>query len=112
MPGFTAYMGLLDIGQPQPGGTVVGIADGPEKYRYVVEELGFHACLDHRAENLKQQLAAACPQSIDVSDRLASSPAPSSPSESACKASSSSTTTATGTPSSLPKWAPGSTKAK
>lgn len=90
MPGFTAYMGLLDIGQPQPGETVVvaaasgavgsavgqiakirgcrvvGLAGGPEKCRYVVDELGFDACLDHRSENLKQQLAAACPQGIDV----------------------------------------------
>ena len=90
MPGFTAYMGLLDIGQPQPGETVVvaaasgavgsavgqiaklkgcraiGIAGGPEKCRYVVEELGFDACLDHHAADLKQQLAAACPDGIDV----------------------------------------------
>ncbi|MCX6609015.1 MAG: NADP-dependent oxidoreductase [Acidobacteria bacterium] len=90
MPGFTAYMGLLDIGQPQPGETVVvaaasgavgsavgqiakikgcrvvGLAGGSEKCRYVVEELGFDACLDHRSENLKPQLSAACPQGIDV----------------------------------------------
>ena len=90
MPGFTAYMGLLDIGQPQPGETVVvaaasgavgsavaqiaglkgcrvvGLAGGPDKCRYVVEELGFHACIDHQTENLKIQLAAACPQGIDI----------------------------------------------
>ena len=90
MPGFTAYMGLLDIGKPQPGETVVvaaaagavgsavgqiaklkgcravGIAGGPEKCRYVVEELGFDACLDHHDPQLAQKLAAACPQGIDV----------------------------------------------
>jgi len=90
MPGFTAYMGLLDIGQPQPGETVVvaaasgavgsvvgqiaklkgchvvGVAGGNEKCRYVVEELGFDACADHHAEDFPQQLEAACRQGIDV----------------------------------------------
>ena len=90
MPGFTAYMGLLDIGQPKAGETVVvaaasgavgsvvgqiaklkgcrvvGIAGGAEKCRYVVEELGFDVCLDHHSGDLKQQLAEACPQGIDV----------------------------------------------
>jgi NADPH-dependent curcumin reductase CurA len=90
MPGFTAYMGLLDIGQPQPGETVavaaatgavgsvvgqiaklkgcrvVGIAGGTEKCRVAVEELGFDACIDHRAGNLDEQLAVACPDGIDV----------------------------------------------
>jgi NADPH-dependent curcumin reductase CurA len=90
MPGFTAYMGLLDIGQPQQGETlvvaaasgavgsvvgqigklkgcrVVGVAGGAEKCRYVVEELGFDACIDHRAADFAAQLAAACPQGIDV----------------------------------------------
>jgi hypothetical protein len=90
MPGFTAYMGLLDIGQPQPGETVVvaaasgavgsvvgqiarlkgchvvGVAGGAEKCRYVVDELGFHACADHRAEDFPQQLEVACRQGIDV----------------------------------------------
>ncbi|QOY95100.1 NADP-dependent oxidoreductase [Massilia sp. UMI-21] len=90
MPGFTAYMGLLDIGQPRAGETVVvaaasgavgslvgqiaklkgaravGIAGGAEKCRYVVEELGFDACIDHRAPDFAQQLAAACPGGIDV----------------------------------------------
>ncbi|MGG7607322.1 NADP-dependent oxidoreductase [Massilia sp. BKSP1R2A-1] len=90
MPGFTAYMGLLDIGQPQAGETVVvaaasgavgslvgqiakrkgaravGIAGGADKCRYVVEELGFDACIDHRAPDFAQQLAAACPEGIDV----------------------------------------------
>ena len=90
MPGFTAYMGLLDIGQPKAGETVVvaaasgavgsvvgqvakikgcrvvGIAGGADKCRYVVEELGFDACIDHRSADFAQQLAAACPKGIDV----------------------------------------------
>jgi NADPH-dependent curcumin reductase CurA len=90
MPGFTAYMGLLDIGAPQPGETVVvaaatgavgsvvgqiariqgslaiGIAGGPEKCRYAVEVLGFDACIDHHAPDLSQQLLEACPRGIDV----------------------------------------------
>lgn len=90
MPGFTAYMGLLDIGQPRPGETVVvaaasgavgslvgqiakikgaravGIAGGADKCRYVVDELGFDACIDHRAPDFAAQLAAACPDGIDV----------------------------------------------
>ncbi|BEV72329.1 MULTISPECIES: NADP-dependent oxidoreductase [unclassified Paludibacterium] len=90
MPGFTAYMGLLDIGQPKAGETVVvaaatgavgsvvgqlakrlgcrvvGIAGGDEKCRYAVEELGFDACIDHKAADLPGRLAAACPQGIDV----------------------------------------------
>lgn len=90
MPGFTAYMGLLDIGQPKEGETVVvaaasgavgsvvgqiakikgcrsvGIAGGAEKCRYVVEELGFDACLDHHSADLPGRLAAACPKGIDV----------------------------------------------
>jgi len=90
MPGFTAYMGLLDIGRPKPGETVVvaaatgavgsvvgqvakirgcravGIAGGPEKCAYAVDELGFDACLDHRAPDLPGRLAAACPGGIDV----------------------------------------------
>jgi NADPH-dependent curcumin reductase CurA len=90
MPGFTAYMGLLDIGQPKAGETVVvaaasgavgsvvgqlarlkgcrvvGVAGGAEKCRFVVEELGFDACIDRRSANLREQLAAACPKGIDV----------------------------------------------
>ena len=90
MPGFTAYMGLLDIGQPKPGETVVvgaatgavgsvvgqiaklkecrvvGIAGGAEKCRYAVEELGFDACLDHRGAKLHEELAEACKKGIDV----------------------------------------------
>ncbi len=90
MPGFTAYMGLLDIGQPKAGETVVvaaasgavgsvvgqiaklkgcrsvGVAGGPEKCRYVVDELGFDACIDHRDADFAAELAAACPEGIDV----------------------------------------------
>jgi NADPH-dependent curcumin reductase CurA len=90
MPGFTAYMGLLDIGQPRAGETVVvaaasgavgsvvgqiaklkgcrvvGIAGGETKCRYVVDELGFDACIDHRSADFAQQLAAACANGIDV----------------------------------------------
>ncbi|KAF2069375.1 hypothetical protein CYY_009309 [Polysphondylium violaceum] len=90
MPGFTAYQGLIDIGNPQPGETVVvaaatgavgsvvgqvaklkgchvvGIAGGPEKCKYAVEKLGFDKCIDHKSDNLKQQLQDACPKGIDV----------------------------------------------
>jgi hypothetical protein len=90
MPGFTAYVGLLDIGQPKTGDTVVvsaatgavgsvvgqiarlkgcrivGIAGGPDKCRHAVTELGFDACVDHWDAELPQNLAAACPQGIDV----------------------------------------------
>lgn len=90
MPGFTAYVGLLDIGQPKPGETVVvaaatgavgsmvgqiarlkgarvvGIAGGADKCRHAVEVLGFDACIDHREAGLRERLAAACPDGIDV----------------------------------------------
>jgi NADPH-dependent curcumin reductase CurA len=90
MPAFTAYVGLLDIGQPQPretvvvaaatgavgavvgqiaklkGARVVGIAGGADKCRYAVEELGFDACLDRNDPQLAKQLAAACPDGIDI----------------------------------------------
>jgi NADPH-dependent curcumin reductase len=90
MPSFTAYVGLLDIGQPKAGETVVvaaatgavgsivgqiaklkgaravGIAGGPEKCRYAVEQLGFDECLDHREPALGKRLEAACPKGIDV----------------------------------------------
>ena len=90
MPGLTAYYGLLDIGQPRSGETVVvaaatgavgsvvgqiarirgcravGIAGGAEKCRYAVETLGFDACIDHLEENFAERLAAACPKGIDV----------------------------------------------
>ncbi|HKX17033.1 MAG TPA: NADP-dependent oxidoreductase [bacterium] len=90
MPGMTAYVGLLDIGRPREGETVVvsaasgavgsvagqiarikgcrvlGIAGGAQKCRYVVEDLGFDACVDHRAPGLGEALAQACPNGIDV----------------------------------------------
>jgi len=90
MPGMTAYTGLLTIGQPKEGETlvvaaasgavgsavgqigkikgcrVVGVAGGPAKCRYVTDELGFDACIDHRAPDFEAQLAAACPDGIDV----------------------------------------------
>lgn len=90
MPAFTAYVGLLDIGQPRPGETVVvaaatgavgavvgqlahlkgarvvGIAGGADKCRYAVEELGFDVCLDRHEAHLAERLAAACPAGIDV----------------------------------------------
>jgi NADPH-dependent curcumin reductase CurA len=90
MPGWTAYFGLLDVGQPKAGETVVvsaasgavgsivgqiakikgcravGLAGGAEKCRYVVEELGFDACVDYKSGNLAEQLKAACPKGIDV----------------------------------------------
>ncbi|MEI9982359.1 MAG: NADP-dependent oxidoreductase [Aliidongia sp.] len=90
MPGMTAYTGLLNIGQPKPGETVVvaaasgavgslvgqiarlkgaravGLAGGRDKCDYVIGELGFDACLDHRSPTLKADLAAACPDGIDI----------------------------------------------
>ena len=90
MPGFTAYSGLYVLGKPKPGETVavaaasgpvgslvgqlakmagaraVGIAGGADKCRYVVDELPFDACIDHRAPDLAEKLAAACPKGIDV----------------------------------------------
>jgi len=90
MPGLTAYVGLYDLGEPKPGETVavsaatgavgslagqlarlrgcraVGIAGGPEKCRYAVEELGYDACVDHRALGLAERLREACPKGIDV----------------------------------------------
>jgi NADPH-dependent curcumin reductase CurA len=90
MPGLTAYTGLLNIGKPQPGETivvaaasgavgsvvgqlgkikgcrVVGIAGGQEKCSFVMRELGFDACLDHRQPELGERLKAACPDGIDI----------------------------------------------
>ncbi len=90
MPGFTAYMGLLDIGQPKAGETlvvaaatgpvgatvgqigklkgcrVVGVAGGAEKCRHAIEVLGFDQCIDHHADDFAEQLKQACPQGIDV----------------------------------------------
>jgi len=90
MPGMTAYFGLLDIGKPQPGQTVVvsgaagavgqvvgqiakikgcrvvGIAGGADKCRWVVEQLGFDACIDYKSEDVKKALKQHCPQGVDV----------------------------------------------
>lgn len=90
MPGMTAYSGLLEIGKPQAGETVVvaaasgavgsvvgqiakikgaraiGIAGGSDKSRYVKDALGFDDCLDHRAPDFAARLKAACPKGIDV----------------------------------------------
>ncbi|MEL7292163.1 MAG: NADP-dependent oxidoreductase [Pseudomonadota bacterium] len=90
MPGFTAYMGLLDIGQPKAGETlvvaaatgavgsmvgqigklkgckVVGIAGGEEKCQFAKEQLGFDECIDHKADDFADQLAKACDQGIDI----------------------------------------------
>jgi len=94
MPGLTAYVGLLDHGRPKDGETlvvgaatgavgsvvgqiakikglrVVGVAGGAEKCAFAVEELGFDACLDHRAapdaKALREQMAAECPDGVDI----------------------------------------------
>jgi len=90
MPGWTAYFGLLEVGQPKAGETVVvsaasgavgsivgqiakikgchvvGIAGGPDKCRYVKDELGFDACVDYKAGNLAADLKAAATKGIDV----------------------------------------------
>jgi NADPH-dependent curcumin reductase len=90
MTGMTAYFGLLDIGHPQEGETVVvsgaagavggivgqiaklkgcravGIAGGEEKCRYVVEELGFDACIDYKAQDVQAALGKHCPKGIDI----------------------------------------------
>ena len=90
MPGATAYFGLKEIGQPKPAETVVvsaasgavgsvvgqlakiwgcravGIAGGSAKCDYVKRELGFDACVDYKAANLKETLRQACPSGVDV----------------------------------------------
>ncbi|AYF86108.1 NADP-dependent oxidoreductase [Pseudomonas sp. JS3066] len=90
MTGMTAYFALLDVGQPQPGETVVisgaagavgsvagqiarikgcrvvGIAGGADKCRYLVEELGFDGAIDYKAENLHAALKRECPKGVDV----------------------------------------------
>ncbi|EJE8556280.1 NADP-dependent oxidoreductase [Vibrio vulnificus] len=90
MPGFTAYMGLLDIGQPKEGDTlvvaaatgavgsmvgqigklkgcrVIGIAGGEEKCQFAKETLGFDECIDHKAADFAEQLAKACHNGIDI----------------------------------------------
>jgi NADPH-dependent curcumin reductase CurA len=90
MPGMTAYVGLLDFGQPKPGETVVvsaaagavgsavgqiakikgcravGVAGAQSKCDYVVKELGFDACVSYRSPDLFVALKDACPKGIDV----------------------------------------------
>lgn len=90
MPGLTAYFGLLDIGQPKEGETVVvsaaagavgavagqiakikgcrvvGIAGGEAKCRYIVDELGFDAAVDYKSEDVRAALERKCPNGIDV----------------------------------------------
>jgi NADPH-dependent curcumin reductase CurA len=90
MPGLTAYFGLLDVGQPKAGETVVvssaagavgavvgqiakikscrvvGIAGGPEKCRYIGEELGFDAAIDYKKADVAQALREHCPKGVDV----------------------------------------------
>jgi len=93
MPGLTAFVGLNDHGRPQKGETlvvsaasgavgslvgqlgkiyglrVVGVAGGPEKCRYVTEDLGFDACIDHYAgdtQELRQRISDVCPDGIDI----------------------------------------------
>jgi NADPH-dependent curcumin reductase CurA len=90
MPGLTAYVGLLDIGEPKAGDTVVlaastgavgsvvgqiaklkgcrvvGIAGAAAKCKYAVEDLGYDACVSHYDKDMASQLAAECPDGIDV----------------------------------------------
>ena len=90
MPGFTAWAGLLLLGRPEPGETVVvaaatgpvgsavgqiaalkgaravGIAGGPDKCRALLDDLGFAAAVDHRAPDFRERLAEAVPDGIDV----------------------------------------------
>jgi len=90
MPGMTGYFGLLDVGQPKPGETVVvsgaagavgqtvgqlakikgcravGIAGGPAKCEWVVKELGFDACIDYKAGSVRDGLKQHCPKGVDV----------------------------------------------
>jgi len=90
IPGMTAYFGLLDVGQPKPGDTVVvsgaagavgqtvgqlarikgcrvvGIAGGPSKCDWVVRELGFDACIDYKAGAVREGLKAHCPKGVDI----------------------------------------------
>ena len=90
MPGMTAYAGLLTIGQPKPGETVavaaatgpvgslvgqiakikgcraVGVAGGQDKCRYLMDQFGFDAAVDHRSKNFPDELRQACPKGIDI----------------------------------------------
>jgi NADPH-dependent curcumin reductase CurA len=88
--GFTAYFGLLDIGKPRPGQTVVvsaaagavgsitgqiakikgckviGIAGGPDKCRFLLDELGFDAAIDYKADDVRKRLRELAPDGVDV----------------------------------------------
>jgi len=90
MIGMTAYFGLLDVGRPAAGETVVvsgaagatgslvgqiakikgcraiGVAGGPEKCRWLVDELGFDAAIDYKSEDVKARLRELCPKGIDI----------------------------------------------
>ena len=90
MPGMTGYFGLMDVGLPQAGETlvvsgaagavgqtvgqmakikgcrVVGIAAGPAKCEWVVKDLGFDACIDYRAGSVKDGLKQHCPNGVDI----------------------------------------------
>src|SRR3990167_1812010 len=90
MPGMTGYFGLLEVGQPKAGDTVVvsgaagavgsvvgqiakikgtrvvGIAGGADKCRYLVDELGFDAAIDYKTENVAEALKAHCPDGVNV----------------------------------------------
>ncbi len=90
MPGMTGYFGLMDVGQPKAGETVVvsgaagavgqtvgqlakikgcrvvGIAGGPDKCRWVVEELGFDACIDYKSGSVRDGLKQHCPDGVDI----------------------------------------------
>jgi NADPH-dependent curcumin reductase CurA len=90
MTGMTAYFGLLDVGKPQPGQTVVvsgaagavgavvgqiakikgcravGIAGGQQKCAYLTQELGFDAAIDYKSEDVRKALRQHCPQGVDV----------------------------------------------
>ncbi|MFJ9705785.1 NADP-dependent oxidoreductase [Streptomyces sp. NPDC101234] len=90
LSGLTAYFGILDVGKPQPGQTVVvsgaagsvgsiagqiarlqecrtiGIAGGPAKCDWLVKELGFDAAIDYKSQNVRRQLRELAPQGVDV----------------------------------------------
>ncbi|MEE4166608.1 MAG: NADP-dependent oxidoreductase, partial [Desulfocapsaceae bacterium] len=90
MPGFTAYMGLLDIGRPAAGDTlvvaaatgpvgatvgqiarmkgcrVIGVAGSSEKCSHAKDVLGFETCLNHRDQNFEEQLKKTCSEGIDI----------------------------------------------
>lgn len=90
MTGMTAYFGILEVGKIKDGDvvvvsgaagavgsvvgqiakikgcTVIGIAGGPEKCKYIVEELGFDGAIDYKNEDVKQRLKEECPKCMDV----------------------------------------------